>query len=115
MADRIKLRRGPKNKMDLNVYELGYATDSTEKRLYFNDGSMVPIPNEKDITDIKAEVTNITSQFNTKMSLFIGENIPDISNRDSKTLYFKVTETVNTVDTSETIKASHNMGIKVVE
>lgn len=115
MADRIKLRRGPKSKMDLNVYELGYATDSTEKRLYFNDGSMVPIPNDKDITDIKSEITNVVSHLNTKMSLFIGENIPDISKRDSKTLYFKVTETINTVDTSGSIKASPNMGIKVVE
>ena len=115
MADRIKLRRGPKSKIDLNVYELGYVTDSTEKRLYFNNGSMVPIPNDKDITDIQTEVTNITSQINTKMSLFIGENIPDISKRDSKTLYFKVTETINTGNTSGTIKASPNMGIKVVE
>lgn len=115
MADRIKLRRGPKNKLDLNVYELGYVTDSDEERLYFNNGSMVPIPNDKDITDIKTEVTNITSQINTKMSLFIGENIPDISKRDGETLYFKVTETINTADTSETIKASPNMGIKVVE
>ena len=64
MADRIKLRRGPKSKIDLNVYELGYATDSTEKRLYFNDGSMVPIPNEKDITDIKAELTEATNVSN---------------------------------------------------
>ena len=64
MADRIKLRRGPKSKMDLNVYELGYVTDSTEKRLYFNDGSMVPIPNEKDITDIKAELTEATNVSN---------------------------------------------------
>ena len=64
MADRIKLRRGPKNKIDLNVYELGYATDSTEKRLYFNDGSMVPIPNEKDINDIKAELTEATNVSN---------------------------------------------------
>ena len=108
MADRIKLRRGPKSKMDLNVFELGYVTDTNEERLYFNNGSMVPIPNDKDITDIKTEI-------NTKMSLFIGENIPDISKRDSKTLYFKVTETINTGNTSGTIKASPNMGIKVVE
>ena len=64
MADRIKLRRGPKNKMDLKVYELAYATDSTEKRLYFNDGSMVPIPNEKDIIDIKTELTEATNVTN---------------------------------------------------
>lgn len=61
MADRIKLRRGPKNKIDLNVYELGYITDSDEERLYFNNGSMVPIPNNKDITDIKTELTKTTN------------------------------------------------------
>ena len=61
MADRIKLRRGPKNNIDLNVYELGYATDSNEERLYFNNGSMVPIPNNKDITDIKTELTETTN------------------------------------------------------
>ena len=64
MADRIKLRRGPKNKIDLNVYELGYITDSDEERLYFNNGSMVPIPNNKDITDIKAELTEATNVSN---------------------------------------------------
>ncbi len=61
MADRIKLRRGPKNNIDLNVYELGYVTDSDEERLYFNNGSMVPIPNNKDITDIKTELTKTTN------------------------------------------------------
>ena len=64
MADRIKLRRGPKNNIDLNVYELGYATDSDEERLYFNNGSMVPIPNNKDITDIKTELTETTNVTN---------------------------------------------------
>lgn len=64
MADRIKLRRGPKNKIDLNVYELGYVTDSNEERLYFNNGSMVPIPNNKDITDIKTELTETTNVSN---------------------------------------------------
>ncbi len=64
MADRIKLRRGPKNNIDLNVYELGYVTDSNEERLYFNNGSMVPIPNNKDITDIKTELTETTNATN---------------------------------------------------
>ncbi len=64
MADRIKLRRGPKNNIDLNVYELGYVTDSNEERLYFNNGSMVPIPNNKDITDIKTELTETTNVTN---------------------------------------------------
>ena len=64
MADRIKLRRGSKSKMDLNVYELGYVTDPNEQRLYFNNGSIVPIPNNKDITDIKTELTKTTNVSN---------------------------------------------------
>ena len=64
MADRIKLRRGSKSKIDLNVYELGYVTDPNEQRLYFNNGSMVPIPNNKDITDIKTELTKTTNVSN---------------------------------------------------
>ena len=81
MADRIKLRRGPKNKMDLNVYELAYATDSTEKRLYFNDGEMVPIPNEKDINDIKTELTEATkvSTQSKKDILEIKESVSSIA------------------------------------
>ena len=64
MPDRIKLRRGPKSKIDLNVYELGYVTDPNEQRLYFNNGSIVPIPNNKDITDIKTELTKTTNVSN---------------------------------------------------
>lgn len=64
MADRIKLRRGSKSKIDLNVYELGYVTDTNEQRLYFNNGSIVPIPNNKDITDIKTELTKTTNVSN---------------------------------------------------
>ena len=64
MADRIKLRRGSKSKIDLNVYELGYVTDPNEQRLYFNNGSIVPIPNNKDITDIKTELTKTTNVSN---------------------------------------------------
>ena len=81
MADRIKLRRGLKSKMDLNAYELGYATDSNEKRLYFNNGSMVPIPNEQDITDIKTELTKTTnvSNKNKQDILELKESIDGIS------------------------------------
>ena len=64
MPDRIKLRRGPKSKIDLNVYELGYVTDQNEQRLYFNNGSIVPIPNQQDITNIKTELTKTTNVSN---------------------------------------------------
>ncbi len=88
MADRIKLRRGAKSKLDLNAYELGYVTDSNEKRLYFNDGTMVPIPNDKDIKDIKNELKeceNISNQnkkdvseLNKSVSSRLNERMKDI-------------------------------------
>ena len=81
MPDRIKLRRGPKSKIDLNVYELGYVTDQNEQRLYFNNGSIVPIPNNKDITDIKTELTKTTnvSNKNKQDILELKESIDGIS------------------------------------
>ena len=80
MPDRIKLRRGPKSKIDLNVYELGYVTDQNEQRLYFNNGSIVPIPNNKDITDIKTELTKITniSNKNKQDISYLKDNIGGI-------------------------------------
>ena len=80
MPDRIKLRRGPKSKIDLNVYELGYVTDQNEQRLYFNNGSIVPIPNEQDITNIKTELTkaiNISNK-NKQDILDLKDNIGGI-------------------------------------
>ena len=81
MPDRIKLRRGPKSKIDLNVYELGYVTDQNEQRLYFNNGSIVPIPNNKDITDIKTELTKTTniSNKNKQDIAYLKDNIGGIS------------------------------------
>lgn len=81
MPDRIKLRRGPKSKIDLNAYELGYVTDENEQRLYFNNGSIVPIPNNKDITDIKTELaktTNISNKNKQDIS-YLKDNIGGIS------------------------------------
>ena len=81
MADRIKLRRGSKSKIDLNVYELGYVTDPNEQRLYFNNGSIVPIPNNKDITDIKTELTKTTniSNKNKQDISYLKDSIDGIS------------------------------------
>ena len=81
MPDRIKLRRGSKSKIDLNVYELGYVTDPNEQRLYFNNGSIVPIPNNKDITDIKTELTKTTniSNKNKQDISYLKDSIDGIS------------------------------------
>lgn len=100
MADRIKLRRGPKSKIDLNVYELGYATDSTEERLYINNGSMVPIPNEKDITDIKTELTEITNVTN--------KNKQDISELNESVAGIVTTGVAKLVQHSYDIELSEN-------
>ena len=87
MPDRIKLRRGPKSKIDLNVYELGYVTDQNEQRLYFNNGSIVPIPNNKDITDIKTELTKTTniSNKNKQDILDLKESIEGIGSTGTGT------------------------------
>ena len=81
MPDRIKLRRGSKSKIDLNVYELGYVTDPNEQRLYFNNGSIIPIPNNKDITDIKTELTKTTniSNKNKQDISYLKDSIDGIS------------------------------------
>ena len=81
MPDRIKLRRGPKSKIDLNVYELGYVTDQNEQRLYFNNGSIVPIPNQQDITNIKTELTKTAnvSNKNKQDILYLKDSIDGIS------------------------------------
>lgn len=55
----------------------------------------------------------VNTQLNAKMSLYIGEALPEINNRDEKTLYFKVTDTVNT-GTSENLKVSPTMGLKLI-
>lgn len=65
-----------------------------------------------DTSNIVNTLNSHTSQLNDKMSLFIGEKLPD--KRDKNTLYFKVTETVATGNTSGTIKASPNMGLKEI-
>lgn len=102
MADRIKLRRGPKSKIDLNVYEIGYVTDTNEERLYFNNGSMVPIPNEKDVRDIRAELTETTnvSEQNKKDVLELKENVAAIV----KTGVAKLVQYSYDIELSETTK-----------
>lgn len=54
-----------------------------------------------------------TTQLNEKISLCIGETLPEISKRDEKTLYFKVTDTIST-GISENLKVSPTMGVKLI-
>ena len=53
----------------------------------------------------------LAEQLNEKLSLFIGETLPD--EKDDKTLYFKVTDTIN-ISNNGPIKASPTMGLKEV-
>lgn len=61
------------------------------------------------------DIEKVNSQLNDKVegkfSLFIGETLPD--KKDDKTLYFKVTDTINS-SSNGPIKASPTMGLKEV-
>lgn len=48
-----------------------------------------------------------------KIELFIGEDLPEINERNEKTLYLKVTDTINS-SSNGPIKASPTMGLKEV-
>lgn len=54
---------------------------------------------------------SVIAHLNEKLSLFIGETLPD--EKDDKTLYFKVTDTIN-ISNNGPIKASPTMGLKEV-
>lgn len=105
MADRVKLRHGPKSKIDAKNNELVYVDD--EERLYKGGATdPIPLPNMKDVNDLKEAVANSSG-------LFIGETLPEVSDRKPNVLYFKVTDTLTTVGSN--IKVSPNLGIKIIE
>lgn len=58
----------------------------------------------------KEEVNQIKEN---KINLVISETLPELSQRDKKTLYWKVTDTISTNLTGN-IKVSPNMGLKLV-
>lgn len=105
MPDRFKIRRGPKSGMDLKLYEVGYATD--EKRLYIGGSDAhIPIPNKEDIEAIQEKVENTSA-------IVIAEELPNIPDRNEKTIYFKVTDTLTSLGSN--VKVSPNMGLKEVK
>ena len=55
----------------------------------------------------------LKAMLETKIGLYIGETLPEIKDRDQKTLYFKVTDTISTSNINENIKVSPQMGIKL--
>ena len=99
MGDTIKARKGIKASIDpLLLGEFGFTTD--EERLYIggNNGN-IPLPNAADLSE--------------KMQLYIAETLPAIADRKEKTMYLKITDTINN-GTTDNIQVSPTMGIKIV-
>lgn len=78
------------------------------------DAAGVPI---SEFTQYKAstqtKLDNIEKNLGNKIGLYIGETLPEVNQRDNKTMYWKVTETISTSATGN-IKVSPNMGLKEV-
>lgn len=100
MSDRMKMRRGLRKDLDLKMYEPGIATD--ERRMYIGtENDPLAIANKEDVDHLN----------NSKIDLFIGEELP--STKNSKTLYFKVTDTISS-GSNQDIKVSPTMSIKEI-
>ena len=56
----------------------------------------------------------LDEQNNNKINLYVGETLPEIRDRNKKTIYCKVTDTISASNTTENIKVSPLMGIKLV-
>lgn len=73
-----------------------------------------PLENENyNVNDVNGNMDIIDNELEkakNKIDLMISESLPPIENRDKKTLYFKVTNTVG-----KEMKIGTNMGIKIVE
>lgn len=67
----------------------------------------------KEVLTLTTKVNDITVQLNNKIELYIDEILPNVEERKKNTIYFKVTDTINT-STDGPIKASPTMGLKEV-
>ncbi|KAI3350800.1 phage tail protein [Clostridium botulinum] len=68
---------------------------------------------KKEIEEVSLRVNELNKQIKDKINLVISETLPDINERDNKTLYFKITDVVNT-GISNNMKVSPQMGIKII-
>lgn len=102
MGDRFKLRRGTRDKIDLKVFELGYL--NSEKRLCIQDDTVIEFPNKEDLKTVEDKIKDSSS-------VFIGETLPDISERTNG-LYMRKTEVLSSFGNN--VKISPNMGLKEV-
>ena len=64
--------------------------------------------------DMNRIASNISELSEDKINLYVGETLPEIRDRSKQTLYFKVTDTISASNTTENIKVSPTMGIKLV-
>lgn len=64
--------------------------------------------------DMNRIESNISELSEDKINLYVGETLPEIRDRSKQTLYFKVTDTISASNTTENIKVSPLMGIKLV-
>jgi len=67
----------------------------------------------KDVLELQTKVNDITVQLNNKIELYIDEILPNVEERKKNTIYFKVTDTINS-SSNGPIKASPTMGLKEV-
>lgn len=92
-----------------NIY-IGSGPGSVSQHVY------IPIASNiggkfTDLREISDMMIDLADKVEGKFSLFIGETLPN--KKDDKTLYFKVTDTINS-SSNELIKASPTMGLKEV-
>lgn len=67
----------------------------------------------KEVLTLTTKVNDITVQLNNKIELYIDEILPNVEERKKNTIYFKVTDTINS-SSNGPIKASPTMGLKEV-
>nr|WP_207716774.1 phage tail protein [Clostridium beijerinckii] len=68
------------------------------------------VASKNDIQVLKSKLQEVSAELSGKMRLYIGETLPNISDRRNYTLYFKINN-----GSADDLKVSPTMGIKVVE
>ena len=97
-TEKYKLKK-PSAEDFFNIQDFNENTDKIEQALKENAENL----------DLKIADVNTN-----KINLYVGETLPEIRDRSKQTLYFKVTDTISASNTTENIKVSPLMGIKLV-
>lgn len=97
-TEKYKLKK-PDAEDFFNIEDFNENTDKIEQALKENAENL----------DLKIADVN-----NNKINLYVGETLPEIRDRNKKTIYCKVTDTISASNTTENIKVSPLMGIKLV-